>query len=49
MVLNLVRDVQFDTLPSYSIASYEESRKMDISYFELKELQKTLGKHAVDG
>ena len=49
MILNLVRDVQFDTLPSYSIANYEESRKMDISYFELKELQKTMGKHAVDG
>ena len=49
MALNLVRDVQFDTLPSYSIAGFEESRKMDISYFELKELEKTLGKHSVDG
>ena len=49
MCLNLIRDSTFDTLPSFSIAGYEESKKMDISYFELKELQKTLGKHTIDG
>ena len=49
MTLNLVRDSTFDSLPSFSIAGYEQSQKMDISYFELKELQKTLGKHTIDG
>ena len=47
--MNLIRDSTFDTLPSFSIAGDEESKKMDISYFELKELQKTLGKHTIDG
>ena len=43
-VLNLVRDTEFEKLPSYSLAKWEECKKLDISYFELKELEKSLGK-----
>jgi len=34
----MVRDENFDQIPSFSIAGFEESKKMDISYYELKEL-----------
>ena len=48
-VLNLVRDTEFEKLPSYSLAKWEECKKLDISYFELKELEKSLGKQSVEG
>ena len=49
LVLNLVRDTDFEKLPSYSLAKWEECKKKDISYFELKELEKSLGKQGVEG
>jgi hypothetical protein len=38
LLLNLVRDAGFDQLPSHSLADHDQSKQMDISYFELKEL-----------
>ena len=49
LLLNLVRDTNFENLPSYSLAKWEECKKLDISYFELKELEKSLGKQSVEG
>lgn len=49
MCLQMVRDENFDKIPSFSVAGFEESKKMDISYYELKELQRTLGKHTTEG
>ena len=48
MILNLTRDSQFDKIPSNSIADHDKSKQMDISYFELKELQKSIGKQTID-
>ena len=48
-MLNLVRDSEFENLPSYSLAKWEECKKLDISYFELKELEKSIGKQSVEG
>lgn len=48
VLLNLVRDTDFEKLPSYSISKWEECKKLDISYFELKELEKSLGKQTVE-
>lgn len=48
-MLNLVRDAEFENLPSYSLAKWEECKKLDISYFELKELEKSIGKQSVEG
>ena len=41
--LNLVRDSNFDQLPSYTLAKWEECKKLDISYYELKEFERSLG------
>jgi len=49
LVLNLVRDVNYDKIPSCSLAKWEECKKLDISYFELKEVEKSLGKMSVEG
>lgn len=48
-MLNLVRDTDFDKLPSYSLSKWEECKKLEISYFELKEFEKTLGQQMVEG
>ena len=48
-MLNLLRDTNFDQIPSNSLAKWEECKKMDISYYELKELEKSLGKQSVEG
>lgn len=47
-VLNLVRSSDFDKLPSSSLAEHDKSKQMDISYFELKELQKTIGRRTAE-
>lgn len=49
LILNLVRDTDFDKLPSYSLSKWEECKKLEISYFELKEFERTLGQQMVEG
>ena len=43
MLLNLVRDTNFEQLPSQSLANWEECRKLDVSYYELKEFERAMG------
>ena len=42
LLLNLVRDRNYDQLPSYSLANWEECRKLDVSYYELKEFERAI-------
>jgi hypothetical protein len=46
--LNLARDANFEKLPSFSLAEHDKSKDMDISYYELKELQRTIGKQTAE-
>jgi hypothetical protein len=39
MLLNLVRDHDYDSIPSYSYAKNQESKDADLSYYEIKELK----------
>jgi hypothetical protein len=48
MMLNLVRDKNFDRLSSNTLGEHEKSQQMDISYYELKELQKMVGRQMAD-
>lgn len=41
-ILNLVRDYEFDLIPSFTYSKAEELKDFDISYYELKELKTTL-------
>lgn len=42
MILNLVRDFDYDLIPSSTYSKKEELRDLDMSYYELKELKNTL-------
>jgi len=42
MLLNTVRDEKFDMIPSHSLDKHSQLKEMDISYFEFKEMSKTI-------
>ena len=48
IILNLVRDKFFDKIPSFSLKAAEKSKEMDISYYELKELERSISRGNVD-
>jgi hypothetical protein len=39
MILNIVRDCNFDMIPSYTYSKKELLKQADLSYYELKELK----------
>ena len=45
MLQNLTRDRDFDTLPSFGVKRDDED--MDLTYYQLKEFKKSLGKAAM--
>ncbi|CDW80778.1 e3 ubiquitin-protein ligase chip [Stylonychia lemnae] len=42
ILLNLIRSQDYDLIPSFTYSKKEKLREMDMSYYELKELRKTL-------
>ena len=48
-MLNLVRDKDYNLLPSFSYKESEEATKMELSFYELKELKKTMTQQGLDG
>ena len=43
-----MRDTHFDKIPSFSLKAAEKSKEMDISYYELKELERSISRGNVD-
>jgi len=48
-ILNLVRDSNYNLLPSFTYKESEEATKMELSFYELKELKKTMTQQGLDG
>jgi len=49
MLLNLVRSEDYSNIPSFSYVESENSKKAELSYYEMKELKKSFNDTGVDG
>ena len=45
MILNLVREQDYDLIPSFTYSKSEALKDIDMSYYELRELKRTLSQY----